>query len=220
MNNSKTDDDLSTSSASNSKIGKSKKTSNRRSTRLTTDDELDNDDNEPILASHSNIQNIDIPSVGDSNRLSKVIDSNNDELNSMIHAKYGEYLDLMVNDLKEFVLRPCPEGLNVKCRITRDTHGMDRGMFPTYFMHFEKDDGKKVFLLAARKRKRSKTSNYLISTDPIDLVRDGDNFAGKLRANNLFGTYFTIYDNGCNPKKGATCVRRELASVIYVCIII
>ena len=37
------------------------------------------------------------------------------------------------------------------------------------------------FLLAGRKRKRSKTSNYLVSLDPTDLSRDGDNFVGKVR---------------------------------------
>lgn len=91
-------------------------------------------------------------------------------------------------------------------------------MFPTYFMHFEREDGKKIFLLAARKRKRSKTSNYLITIDPIDLKRDGENFIGKLRANYL-GTQFTVYDNGKNPNKGSVTendVREELISVIYV----
>ena len=38
-----------------------------------------------------------------------------------------------------------------------------------------------VFLLAGRKRKKSKTSNYLIAIDPIDLSRGGENFVGKLR---------------------------------------
>lgn len=37
------------------------------------------------------------------------------------------------------------------------------------------------FLLAGHKRKRSTTSNYLISLDPKDLSRDGDNFVGKVR---------------------------------------
>jgi len=32
----------------------------------------------------------------------------------------------------------------MKCRITRDKKGVDRQMFPTYFLHLEKDDGKKV----------------------------------------------------------------------------
>jgi hypothetical protein len=39
----------------------------------------------------------------------------------------------------------------------------------------------KVFLLAGRKRKKSKTSNYLISVDPTDLSRGGDSYIGKLR---------------------------------------
>lgn len=39
----------------------------------------------------------------------------------------------------------------------------------------------KVFLLAGRKRKKSKTSNYLISVDPTDLSRGGDSYVGKLR---------------------------------------
>ena len=72
--------------------------------------------------------------------------------------------------------------------------------------------------MAARKRKRSATSNYLIATDPIELSRDGENFVGKLRAN-MLGTHFTIYDNGNNPKKGAnahTDYRRELAAILYV----
>lgn len=38
-----------------------------------------------------------------------------------------------------------------------------------------------VFLLAGRKRKKSKTSNYLISIDPTDMSRGGESFIGKLR---------------------------------------
>lgn len=39
-----------------------------------------------------------------------------------------------------------------------------------------------VFLLAGRKRKKSKTSNYLISVDATDLSREGESFVGKLRS--------------------------------------
>lgn len=35
--------------------------------------------------------------------------------------------------------------------------------------------------MAGRKRKRSKTANYLISSDPTNLSRAGENFIGKLR---------------------------------------
>ena len=49
-----------------------------------------------------------------------------------------------VANLEEFVLRPAPRGVTVKCRITRDKKGMDRGLYPTYFMHMEREDGKRV----------------------------------------------------------------------------
>lgn len=49
-----------------------------------------------------------------------------------------------VEDLEEFSLRPAPQGVRVKCRITRDKKGMDRGMYPTYYLHLEREDGKKV----------------------------------------------------------------------------
>lgn len=43
----------------------------------------------------------------------------------------------------------------------------------------------KVFLMAGRKRKKCKTSNYLISTDPTNLSRDTNCYIGKLRYNYL-----------------------------------
>ncbi|XP_053719817.1 tubby-related protein 3 isoform X2 [Synchiropus splendidus] len=127
---------------------------------------------------------------------------------------------LDVTNLEEFVLRPAPRGVIVKCRISRDKKGMDRGLYPTYFMHMEREDGKRVFLLAGRKRKKSKTSNYLISVDATDLSREGESFIGKLRSN-LMGTKFTVYDNGTNPCKNPGALleesntRQELAAVCY-----
>ncbi|XP_068129820.1 tubby-related protein 3-like [Hyperolius riggenbachi] len=126
-----------------------------------------------------------------------------------------------VGDLKEFALQPAPRGVTVRCRISRVKKGMDRGLFPTYYMHLEKDDTRKIFLLAGRKRKKSKTSNYLISIDPTDLSREGECFIGKLRSN-LMGTKFTVYDDGESPGKGKAAgamdtnkMRQELAAVCY-----
>ncbi|XP_034081986.1 tubby-related protein 3 isoform X2 [Gymnodraco acuticeps] len=127
---------------------------------------------------------------------------------------------LDVANLEEFVLLPAPRGVTVKCRITRDKKGMDRGLYPTYFMHMEREDGKRVFLLAGRKRKKSKTSNYLISVDATDLSREGESFIGKLRSN-LMGTKFTVYDNGTNPCKHPGTLleesntRQEMAAICY-----
>ncbi|XP_072340790.1 tubby-related protein 3-like isoform X6 [Scyliorhinus torazame] len=132
----------------------------------------------------------------------------------------GSGLSLIeIDSLEEFALRPAPRGITVKCRITRDKKGMDRGLYPTYFMHLERDDGKKLFLLAGRKRKKSKTSNYLISVDATDLSREADSYVGKLRSN-LMGTKFTIYDNGVNPAKAIGLLdeantRQELAAICY-----
>lgn len=86
--------------------------------------------------------------------------------------------------------------MTIRCRITRDKRGVDRGIFPSYYLHLEKEDCK-FFLLAARRRKRSTTSNYVISCDATNLSRDAISFAGKLRSNFL-GTHFTVY--GCESK--------------------
>ncbi|XP_013073086.1 tubby-related protein 3-like isoform X1 [Biomphalaria glabrata] len=117
-------------------------------------------------------------------------------------------------ELNDFVLRPAPQGVTMKCRITRDKKGVDRNIYPTYFLHLEQDNGRKIFILAGRKRKRSKTSNYLISTDPTDLARTGDAYCGKLRSNYL-GTQFTLFDHGNNPKKGLQEARQELVAIAY-----
>eukprot|EP00062_Callorhinchus_milii_P027944 gi/632991871/ref/XP_007884822.1/ PREDICTED: tubby-related protein 3-like [Callorhinchus milii] len=96
---------------------------------------------------------------------------------------------------------------------------MDKGIYPTYYLHLERDDGKKIFLMAGRKRKKSKTSNYLISTDPTNLSRDGDSFIGKLRSN-VLGTKFTVFDNGMNPDKTPMVpecinIRQEMVAICY-----
>ncbi|XP_046539581.1 tubby-related protein 2 isoform X1 [Equus quagga] len=122
-------------------------------------------------------------------------------------------------DMEAYVLRPALRGRTVQCRISRDKRGVDKGMFPIYYLYLEAADGWKHFLLAGRKRKRSKTSNYLISLDPTDLSRDGDNFVGKVRSN-VFGTKFTIFNNGVNPEKKNVIpetarIREELGAVCY-----
>ncbi|KAL8579499.1 hypothetical protein ACOMHN_025452 [Nucella lapillus] len=122
--------------------------------------------------------------------------------------------DLALDDLEEFAITPAPQGHPIRCRITRDKKGVDRGIFPTYYLHMELEDGKKKFLLAGRKRKKSATSNYLISTDPTDLSRNGESYCGKLRSN-LLGTHFTLFDHGDNPRKNAEGARQELVAVAY-----
>ena len=78
----------------------------------------------------------------------------------------------------------------------------------------EREDGKKVFLLAGRKRKKSATSNYLMTTDPTDLSRAGDSFVGKLRSN-VMGTQFTIFDSG-EPLKSRSLLQVRIVSYKYI----
>jgi Tub family len=56
----------------------------------------------------------------------------------------------VTGSIEQWVLQPGKQGLLYKCRITRDRKGMDRGLFPIYYLHLERDTGKKVFLLAGK----------------------------------------------------------------------
>ena len=54
----------------------------------------------------------------------------------------------ITGNVEHWVLSPGKQGVLYKCRITRDRKGMDKGLFPIYYLHLERDTGKKVFLLA------------------------------------------------------------------------
>lgn len=123
------------------------------------------------------------------------------------------------SDIRAFLMRPGPVGAMVQCYIQRKKSGMAR-LFPTYEIYLKEGDR---LLLAARKRKKNKSSNYLISLDKDDLNRQSGNFFGKLRSN-FIGTEFTLYDKGANPDKlegdkagddALVQVRQELACVLY-----
>jgi hypothetical protein len=55
-------------------------------------------------------------------------------------------------NVEQWVMQPGKQGVLYKCRITRDRKGMDRGLYPIYYLHLERDTGKKVFLLAGEFR--------------------------------------------------------------------
>jgi tubby-related protein 1 len=106
----------------------------------------------------------------------------------------------------------------VQCYIQRRKTGLGR-LFPTYEIYLKDGD---QFLLAARKRKKNKSSNYLISLDKDDLARQSGNFFGKLRSN-FIGTEFVLYDKGTNPEKldqaqkesALVQARQEMGTVLY-----
>ena len=102
----------------------------------------------------------------------------------------------------------------VYCHIIRDRSGLKK-LHPEYNLYLEVPGEDPFFLLAARKRKKNKSSNYLISMDPEDLNRYSGNFYGKVRSNFL-GTEYTIYDKGEKGSKGGgLSLRQELGAVLY-----
>ncbi|KAM6161528.1 tubby-related protein 3 [Erethizon dorsatum] len=180
---------------------------------LNFDEETDDEEEEKKLSSQSPYSETERPNSASSQK-SNTTTGASGTVAPQADTQLGE-----VENLEDFAYSPAPRGVTVKCRITRDKKGMDRVLFPTYFMHLENDDNRKKFLLAGRKRKKSKTSNYLISTDPTDLSREGESYIGKLRSN-LMGTKFTVYDHGVSPVKAQGLVekahtRQELAAICY-----
>ena len=81
------------------------------------------------------------------------------------------------------------------------------GLFPTFFLHMERGDGKKLFLLASRRRMKSSTCSvgpglkqncikilllslqYIMSADPANMSCSGAGFRGIINSN-LLGTQF------------------------------
>ena len=100
------------------------------------------------------------------------------------------------SDLKAFLMRPGPQGAMVQCYIQRRKSGLAR-LYPTYEVYLK--DGEQ-FLLAARRRKKQKQSNYKVSLDRDDLSRNSSNYFGKLKSN-FMGTEFQMYDKGISPDK-------------------
>lgn len=68
----------------------------------------------------------------------------NDDQDDGTEGATARYSPELTENLDDFVLQPAPQGHVMKCRITRDKKGVDRGIYPTYFLHLEKEDGKKV----------------------------------------------------------------------------
>lgn len=96
------------------------------------------------------------------------------------------------------VARAAPsEGL-VRCYVRRVKNFF--GTHCSFQMHLENGD---VFLLAARRRKKSKVSSYVISMDLEDLKRDTENCLAKLKAN-FVGTEYSLWAKGGSSsfKKG------------------
>ena len=76
-------------------------------------------------------------------------------------------------------------------------------------------------MLSARKRKKQKKSNYLISLDEEDLAKNSGNYYGKVKSN-FVGTEFVMHDKGVKPADAEQTpvanLRKELGCVLYATI--
>ncbi len=74
------------------------------------------------------------------------INDNNNPNSPSLTIALRALFEMITEDLDKFVYTPAPNGLgDIQCRITRDKRGMEKGLFPTYYMHVERPgDGKKV----------------------------------------------------------------------------
>ncbi|KAL2620904.1 hypothetical protein R1flu_001109 [Riccia fluitans] len=121
-----------------------------------------------------------------------------------------------LSDVRSFLARAAPEAcapiqLHVRRQFKTDW------IFPRFKLYLQ-DANQMHFLLSARKRKKSISSNYILSLDEDDISRRTGNYFGKLRSN-LWGTEFWFYDKGARPKLGcaeASLNRRvELGAATY-----
>jgi len=50
-------------------------------------------------------------------------------------------------NIELFIFCSAPKGVVMRCRVSRDKKGVDRNMYPTYYLHMERSDGKRVCFL-------------------------------------------------------------------------
>ncbi|KAI8919115.1 Tub family-domain-containing protein [Powellomyces hirtus] len=103
-----------------------------------------------------------------------------------------------------------PPEFILRCKLYRKKNILDKS-HPTFYLYNQADES---FLLAARKRKKSKSVNYVISSSQLDMSKDSKHYVAKLKAN-FQRTNFVLLDaRSYNPRtenKGF----RELACISY-----
>ncbi|GFR52500.1 hypothetical protein Agub_g15074 [Astrephomene gubernaculifera] len=100
----------------------------------------------------------------------------------------------------------------VRCTMRRIKNFLGNTL--VYHLHLESGD---TFLMAARKRKKSKASNFVLSTSLGELGRDSEHVVAKLRAN-FVGTEYSLVSRAAAGQQGGriappsdTFAREDLA---------
>lgn len=121
------------------------------------------------------------------------------------HALWEAQVKQLIQSGKreEAVRIPAVPGAMVRCYVKRV-----KNFFSTHCCFQMFLDVTDVFLLAARKRKKSKTSSYVISLDLDDLKRDTDNCMAKVKAN-FVGTEYTLWGRQAGGAGGGESSGRD-----------
>ena len=135
-----------------------------------------------------------------------------------------------VEEMKRWLSRPCrPDDPAIMCYIERSRNGLGQvnNVYRCYLESSKavdkvrggrsEEEHPAKFLMSAKKRTGSKTSNYLITTD-LNPTDDRGSFSvlGKLRSD-AFGSRYTVVDGGLAPEKCVTpsTLRKELGLVQF-----
>lgn len=120
---------------------------------------------------------------------------------------------VILNDLKNFILSPPPNNSIVQITILWDKDGIKNKFYPKYHVFFSENINQHI--LTVKKKPKNATPNYVFSLSKEVFDWKSEFSLGKLRSN-FIGTEFTLYDSGENPKKGdpQKC-RKELGFIEY-----
>lgn len=66
-------------------------------------------------------------------------------LSILLYQERSPSPEIEFDNLEKFVMEPAPQGVTVKCRVTRDQRGMDKSLYPLYYLHL--DNEKKVSIM-------------------------------------------------------------------------
>nr|CDS25385.2 tubby [Hymenolepis microstoma] len=118
-----------------------------------------------------------------------------------------------VDQVERFIRNPAPKGMTIRCRITRDKHGIEGGLFPSYYLFLEGlEDRRRCFLLSARRKRRAATCTYLISMDAIN-APSGEKFAPNTVCSS---TEMNAYNFGNGGKVSMGCLRSNFLGTQFV----
>lgn len=100
---------------------------------------------------------------------------------------------LAANRRQDALTVPAPSGCLVRCYVRHVKSLLGTSSCFQLFL-----ENGHVFLMAARRRKKSKTSSYVISQDSDDLKRDTDNCVAKLKSN-FTGSEYMLWGKTPDP---------------------